>query len=655
MEGPSHPLSLKVMRVSRPTVASAWEPFFSSSPSFSSRSTASIMSLQGDKPLPGHPKTLRDLTHASELLTLPSSFGAIQLGETFSSCLCVNNEAPVNVEGVLLRVEIQTATSKVLIGEFGGPQFSLAVGDTLENVVSHEIKELGQHVLACTVSYRLLPGQVHQSSGDSSHESGVQSFRKFYKFAVTNPLSVKTKVHTPRSPTALLSREERERVFLEVHIQNMTQEALWFERIYFECSEGWTAYDTSTIPSKSSEHQETVFDGSSALMQPQDMRQYIYILTPAHIPEFPIAHSPGAVIPLGRLDISWRSSFGEPGRLLTSTLSRRVPLVQPQQAPASALPPHLQRAATVGSPRPQSPQLPPERTGTPPVPYRPASPFRGRTAGGPASPRPQSPGPGGNLNIVNLSQAPVPSQLPPDVEVDFIVRSVPRDAIRLEVPFKIPCTVTVSCSIPPLRALQDRIISLIIQHIQPPAVVPTPKHALVPEAFSPRLPSSGFSTPRSPPGTPTSTRLNLLNQASIQQKLMESPRQTPFGVRGGEADQTNGVLLPPPVADGAAPGSRAVVFLGPSAIMLPPIKLRVPDDRDNGTDTGSPVKVLASQDFELSYLPLRGGFLKVGGIRIFMHEDRWAEEGQGYDDPDSMKPVAELRTLPDIAELWVHT
>jgi hypothetical protein len=119
------------------------------------------------------------------LLTLPSSFGSIQLGETFSSCLCVNNEAQVEVEAVAMKVEMQTATSKVLLAEFGGPEATLAVGDTLENVVHHEIKELGQHVLACTVSYRLPPGS-HTAPGpaEDPNDPALQTFRKFYKFAV---------------------------------------------------------------------------------------------------------------------------------------------------------------------------------------------------------------------------------------------------------------------------------------------------------------------------------------------------------------------------------------------------------------------------------------------------------------------------------------
>ena len=134
-------------------------------------------------------------------------------------------------------------------------------------------------------------------------------------FKVANPLSVKTKVHLPRSPSALLSSDEREKVFLEVHIQNLTQDALWFQRIGFECADGWDVEDVNTATSDS---QDGLFTGDNALMHPQDMRQYIYILAPKELPDFPITHAPGDVISLGRLDIAWRSSFGEPGRLLTS-------------------------------------------------------------------------------------------------------------------------------------------------------------------------------------------------------------------------------------------------------------------------------------------------------------------------------------------------
>lgn len=102
------------------------------------------------------------------------------------------------VDGVRLCVEMQTATNKVLLAEIGGPTLSLVAGDTLEATVHHEIKELGQHVLACIVSYRLPPGARKPASSatttvvtgtDTTDDTGLQSFRKFYRFTVRCPLS----------------------------------------------------------------------------------------------------------------------------------------------------------------------------------------------------------------------------------------------------------------------------------------------------------------------------------------------------------------------------------------------------------------------------------------------------------------------------------
>lgn len=96
------------------------------------------------------------------------------------------------VDCVNLRVEMQTATSKLLLADIGGPTLSLVAGDTLEATVHHEIKELGQHVLACTVSYQLPPGARRPATSvattavgvDAEDDTGLQTFRKFYKFAV---------------------------------------------------------------------------------------------------------------------------------------------------------------------------------------------------------------------------------------------------------------------------------------------------------------------------------------------------------------------------------------------------------------------------------------------------------------------------------------
>ncbi|KAF5386937.1 hypothetical protein D9615_001712 [Tricholomella constricta] len=639
MEGPAHLLSLKVMRVSRPELASAWQPFYSSSPSFSAHSTASIVSLQGIAPLPGHPKTLRDLTHASELLTLPSSFGSIQLGETFSSCLCINNEAQIDIDAVSIKVEMQTTTAKVVLAEFGGSDHKLAARDTFETIVHHEIKELGQHVLACAVTYRM-PVNARQPVGSGEHpdDPSLQTFRKFYKFAVTNPLSVKTKVHIPRSPSAVLSPAERDKVYLEVHIQNLTQEPMLFERMHFECAEGWDVEDANVIDVDDDDDQQ-LFSGPQALMQPQDIRQYIYILTPKSTSLFPVSYAPGTVVPLGRLDIFWRSSFGEPGRLLTSMLSRRIPIpTVPIQPPVSALPPYLKRTMSGAPPsRPQSPQLSQSRPGTPP-PHRPGSPSQSR----PSSmgiPRPQSP--------FQALAAPVP-----DVEVNLIIRDTPRHPIRVEKPFTIPFALVLSSPLSPGREKLRRAVKLVIQHLLPPRInaPPLPTPAPPAEAFSPRLPSSGFSTP--------SSATTTFNYALAHQKLVAaaSPRQRALDVLERNSNRTDGDFapLPPPYigcSDELKSRPTTVLYTGSSAIYLPVIELVVADRQGQAAD-----QLIAVYDFQLSYVPIAKGFATVGGLRVLLTEDRFLNEGGTADDTYRSGGTAHARVLKEwdvVSEVWV--
>ncbi|OAX43830.1 DUF974-domain-containing protein [Rhizopogon vinicolor AM-OR11-026] len=658
MDAQGHLLSLKVMRVSRPSLASAWQPFYSSSPSFSAHSTASILSLQGKTPLSGHPKTLRDLTHATEFLTLPASFGAIQLGETFSSCLCVNNETNVDVEGVNLRVEVQTVNSKVLVAELGGPGFKLPVGDSLEYIAEHEVKELGPHVMACIVTYHLPPSYRHApGAGEVSNEA---SFRKFYKFAVTNPLSVKTKVHTPRSPSALLTSSERDKVFLEVHIQNMTPDAMWFDRMEFDCAEGWNVADANTMPTGSADDNSdrVLFSGSMALMQPQAIRQYIYILTPASSSSFPVVHPAGSVIPLGRLDISWRSQFGEPGRLLTSMLSRRIP--GPPQAPApvpastpaplphhpaSALPPYLQRSAPSSPARPRSPQLPPSRPTSPtPAPYRPGSPFRTRPVAGP--PRPQSPGAGSISNMPMAPAPPAPAPIP-GVEVHVIANHIPRESITVEQPFKITLAATVSAVVPKVKGKQ-RIISLAVQHLQysRSRTIAYPEPPQVTETISSRYSSFGLTSATSTLITPMQSSPNIASEIA----LVSSP----------EMNLAHGRMptLPPPYFEFADQEKRAelngCVFLGTSTLFLDPITLTHARQHDDLSDDGAE-KVEGSQEFDLTFLPMRAGFVRAGGLRLLLVKDEFVDGDQNTYSSGGVEEARILKELDVVAELWVHS
>lgn len=451
---------------------------------------------------------------------------------------------------------------------------------------------------------------------------------------------MKTKVHVPKSPSALLSTTEREKIFLEVHIQNLTQHAIYFERMRLECVDGWEALDGNLLPLEDGTEQ-SVFSGSMALLQPQDMRQYVYILTPKQREFIPAVHAPGSIIPLGRLDISWRSSFGEPGRLLTSTLSRRIPIV-PVQRPASALPPHLKRSVAGAMPsRPGSPPVGlPNRTGTPPPILRPGSPAMNRASiSSIMQPQPSA----------TLPQVPLP-----DLEAQLLVRHIPQNDIMVEKQFLVAFTVTITSNILSTGQYDTRRrVKLAIQHVRPrkvpPPVVVSPE---IPEAFSPRLPSSGFSTP--------SSATTTFNYALAHQKILAVSSQPPPPLQQllDDVDLSDGNVgvLPRPFFEGVEELKSSTInnvsSVGPSSVFLPEIELKFSNAENK--DDGSP-RVQATQEFDLAFVALRKGFSTIGGIRILLIDDQLIEGIEEAVDGTKSKSrrVAILKEYDIIGEVWV--
>ncbi|KAG9122718.1 hypothetical protein FRC07_000775 [Ceratobasidium sp. 392] len=654
-----HLLALKVMRLSRPSLAVHPQPYFADSNALSAHAQASPLSLERASPLYGVPSTLRDLA-ISPVLLLPEAFGSISLGETFTSSLCINNESALEIIGTHLLVEIQTASSKVVLGQIGGIDSRLQPNEMLQLVVSHEIKELGQHVLACTVSYHVPPALRNSTvPPEDPANPTLRTIRKFYKFMVSNPLSVRTKVHVPRSPTALLNPRERHKVFLEVHVQNLTAKPLHFERIQFECAEGWKLDSPPSGMDK------------LALLHPQDLRQYMYILmpTPEATPSFPIPYPPGTMIALGRLDMSWRSSFGEPGRLLTSMLSRKIPL-PPAPPAASAIPPHLQQR------RPGSPAPYVKNRASVPVPGRPQSPAPGR---------PMSPSVGGSFGPgLGVGAGPGVGVgaggavgTGKEIEVDLVVHEVPG-TVYLDKPFKIKCGLGVMAALPlpppsdlppalPSDLLTDtpadsssdpppstpkraRLIRLAIQHTHATPPAPSvPAVPMAPEVSSPRALLSALS---SPGGGATPRIGGTLDLGSM---LQGEP--VPASNEGG---------FPGPYSANAPPDSPA--FVGSSLQVLPPILLDRPATYPEigsyvgivkaRQAQGGPVKGEGWVEFELGYVCLTGGagrMRRIGGVRVFVVEDREIEVGSDeIAGRDSAKSGMVLKEWDIIGEVWVE-
>jgi hypothetical protein len=308
-----HLLALKVMRLSRPSLATHKPAYHdpNSSPVSGALTSSSEKNLH-DKRYVDEEKSAIDIRNfdLGEILVLPSAFGNIYLGETFSTYLCINNESKEIVHEVKLKAELQTSSQRFNLADTNEePLAIMETGRSNEFVISHEIKELGVHILVCSIQYTTVDGKV-------------RSFRKFYKFQVANPLAVKTKVNNMIDG----------KVFLEAQVQNVSASSMMLERMRFEPAEHFNHEDLNSIQTEDQTAQSTF--GSQYLNQ-HDVRQYLYLLTPKNVDDDRIARTTNT---LGKLDIVWRTTMGEMGRLQTSQLTRKVPVLEELQVQAFNVP-----------------------------------------------------------------------------------------------------------------------------------------------------------------------------------------------------------------------------------------------------------------------------------------------------------------------------
>ncbi|KAJ1341601.1 hypothetical protein BSLG_003828 [Batrachochytrium salamandrivorans] len=112
---------------------------------------------------------------------------------------------------------------------------SLLPSQSVEFIINHDIKELGIHILVCSVHYTPAPAVGSVPTG---HDRERKFFRKFYKFQVLNPLSVKTKVNTLADG----------RIFLEAQVQNVSSTSMYLERMNFEPNEPFLLVNLNQFP-----------------------------------------------------------------------------------------------------------------------------------------------------------------------------------------------------------------------------------------------------------------------------------------------------------------------------------------------------------------------------------------------------------------------
>ncbi|KAL9257535.1 Trafficking protein particle complex subunit 13-like protein [Drosera capensis] len=290
-------------------------------------------------------------TGVSVLLVLPQSFGTIYLGETFCSYVSVNNssafengeqkwktgngrsetfpEVNITLTGFGLafigvgnrddfvvvsksakvglngppglrefgwfQAEIQTERQRVLLLDTSkSPVESIRAGGRYDFIVEHDIKELRAHTLVCTALY-------YDHEGDRKH------LPQFFKFIVANPLSVRTKVRVVKE------------TFLEACIENHTKSNLFMDQVEFQPAQHWTA----TVLKADIHHTENnavreIFKPPTLMRYSGGIHNFLYQLK-FSTQGSAQAKADGSNI-LGKLQITWRTNLGEPGRLQTQQI-----------------------------------------------------------------------------------------------------------------------------------------------------------------------------------------------------------------------------------------------------------------------------------------------------------------------------------------------
>lgn len=176
-----HCLALKVMRLTRPALVN-----IGNNAASEKGDLLQFSNENNQTPLP-----------QNQLLQLPQAFGNIYLGETFSSYICVHNCTTFPVNAVSVKCDLQSNNSRVSIPIHANKTIptSLNNGETLDDCINYEVKEIGTHILVCEVNYVSPAGLP-------------LSFRKFFKFQVLKPLDVTTKFYN----------SETDEVFLEATV-----------------------------------------------------------------------------------------------------------------------------------------------------------------------------------------------------------------------------------------------------------------------------------------------------------------------------------------------------------------------------------------------------------------------------------------------------
>ncbi|KAM3529392.1 hypothetical protein NHJ13051_001872 [Beauveria bassiana] len=344
-----HSVSVKVLRLSCPSLV----PQYPIEPPFKPSTTTTAAAAS---PLPAslayHPSSTNPSPFLlSPILNLPVSFGSAYVGETFSCTLCANNDLDDSsntattkrqIRDVRVEAEMKTpgqakaqslelgpapSSQESAAGAAAAAATDLAPGGTLQKIVSFDLKEEGNHVLAVTVSYY----EAAETSGRT------RTFRKLYQFICKPSLIVRTKVGVLEAPAPKKKKKQQQppplrRWVLEAQLENCSDDTMQLDRVVMELEPGLTCRDCNWTAGAGA----GPVGVQKPVLQPGEVEQVCFVLETRRggneeeeedvdvVARARAAGGPDARVVFGVLGIGWRGEMGNRGFLSTGKLGTRV-------------------------------------------------------------------------------------------------------------------------------------------------------------------------------------------------------------------------------------------------------------------------------------------------------------------------------------------
>ena len=312
MEGSREPhsISLKVLRLSRPSLSQQF-PFSASSSDTNFRIDQAGASDTSDE---GFDRAFI----LSPVLTLPPAFGAAYVGETFSCTLCANDELAENAErrvsNIKIGGEMQAPSGNFVLELFPADDAStkseLVPGSSLQKIVRFDLREEGNHTLAVNISY----SETVTAKDHSASSGRVRSFRKLYQFIARPCLNVRTKI----SPLGVEEGQEIRSLALEAQLENVADAPISLKSVIFTPKPAFTSTSLNQVDGVGEEKGKR----SHPVLCPTDVMQVAFYLEQQDTGPNRELTRDGRII-LGQLSIQWRTAMGDAGFLSTGWLTTK--------------------------------------------------------------------------------------------------------------------------------------------------------------------------------------------------------------------------------------------------------------------------------------------------------------------------------------------